>query len=86
MKDNAARNGFSQSRYSIHKESIQEYQPEQKYDALFANPPFVPVPDRVIFPIHSDGGIDGNVLTNILLRRLKTFLKPDVEQINSQNT
>jgi hypothetical protein len=79
MRDNATRNRFNPSSYSIIQGDIQEYQPDQKYDALFANPPFVPVPDGIAFPIHSNGGIDGNALTDILLSRLSAFLKPEGE-------
>jgi hypothetical protein len=79
MRDNAIRNRFDPSSYLIIQGDIQEYQTDQRYDILFANPPFVPVPDGIAFPIHSNGGIDGNVFTDILLSRLSSFLKPEGE-------
>ena len=45
-------------------------------DTIAANPPFVPVPDGLGFPIHSNGGADGNALTRILLARLDSLLAP----------
>ena len=79
MKENVARNRFDESQYSIHEEDISQYHPSQKCDILFANPPFIPVPDDVGMPIHSDGGTDGNRLTNILLSKVDDFLKPQGE-------
>lgn len=79
MKENAARNGFDESQYSIYEGDIAQHQLSRKCDVLFANPPFIPVPDGVGMPIHSNGGADGNSLSNILLNRLDDFLKPQGE-------
>lgn len=79
MRENAARNGFDGSCYSIYEGDVETFQPSQKYDILFANPPFVPLPDGVGMPIHSNGGVDGNRFTHVIVSRLDDFLKPQGE-------
>jgi len=81
MKQNAARNGFGESRYTIAHGDIQTFTPNRPYDMMAANPPFVPVPDGVGFPIHSNGGLDGNSLTCVLLERIDSLLSPDGEAL-----
>ena len=79
IRENATGNGFDASRYSAIEENIRTFRPKQKYDVLFANPPFAPVPDGVGMPIHSNGGADGNALTEALLSKLDDLLKPQGE-------
>jgi hypothetical protein len=50
---------------------------KQRADVLFANPPFVPVPECVNAAVHSNGGPDGNAATLELLGRLDEFLEDD---------
>lgn len=77
MQHNAARNGFDASRYAICQGDIRTFKLQRRYDIIAANPPFVPVPEGLGFPIHSNGGEDGNVLTRVLLGRLDSLLAPD---------
>lgn len=81
MRHNAARNGFDASRYAIRQGDIRAFAPERAYHLIAANPPFVPVPEGVGFPIHSNGGEDGNVLTRVLLRQLGALLAQDGEAL-----
>jgi len=79
--ENAQLNGFMSSEYSIYEDDIEHYEPRQKYDALFANPPFIPTPEAIKGTLHSNSGVDGNLLSDMLLRRLDDLLKPTGEAL-----
>ncbi len=74
--ENIHLNKFDKSRYKIYNQDMVEFNIKKKYDVILANPPFVPVPEGVDFPVHSNGGKDGNYLFNNFLTRIDSFLKP----------
>ena len=49
---------------------LAEFQPEQRYDVLVNNPPFVPVPPGTRFMTSGAGGIDGLDFVRALIARL----------------
>jgi methylase of polypeptide subunit release factors len=51
--------------------------PQEPYDLILANPPFVPTPEGIDGTITSNGGPEGNRFVEILLRRLDEFLRPE---------
>jgi methylase of polypeptide subunit release factors len=77
--ENANLNGFNKKNFKCTEGDISTFIPENKYDVIFANPPFIPTPDLLDGTITSNGGADGNKFIEILLRRLETFLKPEGE-------
>ena len=77
--ENANLNGFNKKSFKCIEGDISTFIPENKYDVIFANPPFIPTPDLLDGTITSNGGADGNKFIEILLRRLDTFLKPEGE-------
>lgn len=79
QQENAHLNQFSTSQYTLHEGDIETFHPERKYDIIFANPPFIPIPEGVSGTLHSDGGSEGNHLINILLAKLEDFLTPEGE-------
>jgi hypothetical protein len=76
QKHNARRNGFGPERFGAHVEDLATYSPDRRYQAILANPPFVPTPDCVTGTITSNGGPEGNRLVELLLERLEEFLDP----------
>jgi hypothetical protein len=74
--DNARRNGFAPARYRAITQSIADFEPEQPYELLLANPPFVPTPAGITGTLTSAGGPEGNDLVAILLARLPRLLQP----------
>jgi hypothetical protein len=77
--DNARRNGFAPGRYRAILQSIADFPPEQAYDLVLANPPFVPTPAGIAGTLTSAGGPEGNDLVSILLARLPLLLAPEGE-------
>lgn len=76
QRDNAALNEFSARQFNTLECDIADFVPEQKYDLLLANPPFVPTPQEIEGTITSNGGPEGCRLIEILLNRLEEFLEP----------
>lgn len=63
---NAALNGVDQ-RVSIHHGSLYDAAPDGLYNMIVSNPPFLPVPAGVHFPMCGNGGEDGlDILTPLL--------------------
>jgi SAM-dependent methyltransferase len=77
--DNARRNGFASERFRAILQSIADFEPEQPYDQVHANPPFVPTPAGIAGTLTSAGGPEGNDLVAILLAKLARLLRPDGE-------
>lgn len=48
----------------------------QYFQAIIANPPFVPVPSTVDFPVYGDGGEDGLTVLRPMLAGLRAHLAP----------
>ncbi len=78
---NAKLNNFSSDYFKCIEGSIKTFTPEDKFDVIFANPPFIPTPDKIDGTITSNGGKEGNKFIEILFRRLDTFLKPEGEAL-----
>jgi HemK-related putative methylase len=53
----------------------------QKFDIIYANPPFVPVPPGLIYSVYGDGGIDGLKIIRRLLDGLDVHLKEGGQSI-----
>jgi hypothetical protein len=79
--DNAARNRFPRDCFRSIEGDISTFRPEERYDLIVANPPFVPTPDGIVGTITSNGGFDGNRFVEILLRRLEELLRPEGEAL-----
>jgi hypothetical protein len=77
--ENAERNGFGPERVACIEGSIESFVPVQLYDVIFANPPFVPTPEEIPGTLTSHAGSEGNLLVDILLRRLDALLAPEGE-------
>lgn len=73
---NAALNQFSSEAFSSITEDIFVFEPQEKYDLLLANPPFVPTPDGVEGTLTSNGGPEGNRFVDVMLERIENFLAP----------
>lgn len=52
---------------------------ERKFDRICANPPFLPVPPKVRFPLYAGGGGDGLEIVRRLLEGLPDHLSADGE-------
>ncbi len=79
--ENAKLNNLSSDCYKCIEGDIKTFTPENKFDIVFANPPFIPTPDRIDGTITSNGGKEGNKFIEVLFRRLDTFLKPQGEAL-----
>ena len=71
---NAMRNDIPGHRYAVHISDIEGFHPQEPFDWLFANPPFVPTPPGVPGVLHSAGGPDGNRLAEVLIARIPHLL------------
>jgi hypothetical protein len=79
QRENAARNGFPEQRYRALLQSIADFECEQPYDLVLANPPFVPTPPGIEGTLTSNGGAEGSSLIELLLARLDRILRPEGE-------
>ncbi len=55
---------------------VAEFVPDERYDLVLANPPFVPTPDGIAGTLTSNGGREGSRFVEILADRLEVFLVP----------
>jgi methylase of polypeptide subunit release factors len=76
QRENAELNGFSSRRFTSMEGDIVAFAPEQRYDLILANPPFVPTPEGLRGAITSDGGPEGNRFVEIVLERLEELIEP----------
>ncbi len=74
-RENAALSQLGDDLFSSIQGDIAEFVPNQKYELVLANPPFVPTPDGIEGTITSNGGTDGSRFVGILLERLEEFLE-----------
>ena len=74
--ENGRRNGFERGQFNAYEGDIALYEPDKKYDVVFANPPFVPTPVRLDGSITSNGGSEGNRFVAILFERLEQLIAP----------
>jgi methyltransferase family protein len=72
--ENAKRNGFSADKYRALLGSIADFEAEQPYDVVLANPPFVPTPPGIEGTLTSNGGPEGDALARVLVERLDRVL------------
>lgn len=79
--ENADKNCLDQERLRCLKGDINDFKTDKRYDLILANPPFVPTPDVIEGTIHSNGGYDGNVLCNPLIRNMSKWLSPRGEAL-----
>ena len=72
---NAMLNGYDQS-YRAVQSNLFEAVSGRTFDLVVANPPFIPVPDGISYPIYGAGGSDGRLVLAPLLRALPKHLTP----------
>lgn len=53
----------------------------EKFDFIYANPPFIPVADGVVYPICGAGGEDGRMVLDRIIESMPKYLKPKGEAI-----
>lgn len=75
-RGNADLNSFSSDQFATITGDIFDFVPEQKYDLILANPPFVPTPPGVEGTLTSNGGSDGSLFVDVLLDRFEEFMDP----------
>lgn len=77
-RENAERNSFSNARFMA--SDLFSAIPEQKFDAILFNPPYLPTTrnERVHGPLNHafDGGEDGRKVLDRFLEQFDSFLKP----------
>lgn len=56
-------------------------EPEERFDFIYANPPFIPMVEGVEYPLCGAGGEDGRLVLDAILEGLPRFLKPGGETI-----
>lgn len=66
-------NGLPEEKYEVRNGDLYETIVE-KYDCIISNPPFVPVPKDIIFPICGDGGEDGLDLVRKIVGGYEKYL------------
>lgn len=74
QKNNAKLSGIDMKRAVFHKCDIRKFQPEQPFDLIIANPPFVITPAGFEGCIHSNGGVDCNYLLHPLIENIERWL------------
>ncbi|MFE4857451.1 RsmD family RNA methyltransferase [Streptomyces sp. NPDC056670] len=77
----ATANGFPATAFRSVTGDLRDFAPEEPYDLVLANPPFLPTPDCITGTLNSNGGPDGNTLLDVLLERLPALLKPEGEAL-----
>lgn len=77
QRENALLNEVRSDRFRAIEGSITTFRPDEKYDVILANPPFVPTPDGVRGTLTSNGGPEGNRFVQVLLAGLEETLQPD---------
>lgn len=75
LEHNRLHNRLDSSRLCCVLGDIASYAPDEQFDWLFANPPFVPTPEGIDGAIHSAAGVDGNRLSSTLMSRLDVLLR-----------
>lgn len=75
LEYNRLHNRLDASRLCCALGDISSYAPDERFDWLFANPPFVPTPEGIDGAIHSAAGVDGNRLSSAVLSRLDVLLR-----------
>ena len=76
---NAVLNGISSNIISICHGNLFEAVENQVFDYIVCNPPFIPIPETVPFPIAGDGGWLGDQIIKNIFVNLKKHLKCDGE-------
>jgi release factor glutamine methyltransferase len=75
---NSAMNGLSENIEFLSGDLFAPVR-ERKFDRICANPPFLPVPPKVRFPLYAGGGGDGLEIVRRLLEGLPDHLSADGE-------
>ncbi|MBX3070749.1 MAG: methyltransferase [Thermomicrobiales bacterium] len=70
---NAMLNGM-QARFSVRQGDLYEPIAGQRFALIVANPPFIPVPDGVSFPLYGGGGEDGLTVVRPLFKGIAEHL------------
>ena len=72
--ENGRRNSFEKGQFNAYEGDIAVYEPDKKYDVLFANPPFVPTPVGLDGSLTSNGGSEGNRFAAAIFERLEQLI------------
>jgi hypothetical protein len=75
-RENIALSGLSASQVTSITGDVAAFTPQQRYDLVLANPPFIPTPDGIQGTITSNGGPEGSRFVEILVDRIEEFLEP----------
>ncbi len=74
---NVKRNNLPSDRITTAITDFSSFQTSGRFDAIFANPPFVATPEGVVGALHSEAGVDGNGPAEQLLNKLPALLEKD---------
>lgn len=74
-------NGFPADAVRSVTGDLRDFEAEEPYGLILANPPFLPTPECVEGTLNSNGGPDGGRLAGLVLERLDEFLQPDGEAL-----
>ncbi len=74
---NVKRNNLPSNRVCTAVSDFSSFQSPGRFDAIFANPPFVATPQGVVGALHSDAGVDGNGPAEQLLNKIPALLEKD---------
>lgn len=77
---NAIINGVEE-KISFYMSNLYEAIGDVKYDYILSNPPFIPIPNNVEFPLAGDGGCDGKAIIRRILSGVKHHLNRDGQVI-----
>ena len=76
-RESAELSGLDARQFRSITQDIETFAPDQKYDLILANPPFVPTPEGIEGTLTSNGGSEGSRFVDLLLGRLEQFLESD---------
>lgn len=73
---NAKINNINSEKYQIRKGNLYDVA-DGNFDCIISNPPFVPVPKSITFPLCGDGGEDGQDIAREIINGYDKFLLKD---------
>jgi hypothetical protein len=70
-----------EDRIEVREGNLYEAVDESGFDLIYANPPFLPVPENIEYPLAGDGGKDGLLVLGKIIDGLETHLNPNGQAI-----
>lgn len=75
---NSYMNGFDSSKYSVLKGDLYSaVDKDSQFDCIISNPPYVPTPNDILFPMCGDGGEDGMDIARKIIDGYRNHLSAD---------